>query len=123
MVQRLHQAGQAEGWPAGESLPARLMWGPHTPTDRAAVLDEVVKGVGAGVLSVETGVRMLIDAGYPIDDAQAEIERIQARAFDAAARLADATGDNAAVREYLGLPVAEPDVPALPLVRFTAQES
>ncbi|MFE4960586.1 hypothetical protein ACFRCW_43310 [Streptomyces sp. NPDC056653] len=26
MVQRLHQAGQA--WPAGESLPAKLMWGP-----------------------------------------------------------------------------------------------
>ncbi|WP_405476998.1 hypothetical protein [Streptomyces canus] len=57
MVQRLHQAGQAEGWPAGESFPARLMWGPHTPTDRAAVLDEVIKAVGAGVLSVETGIR------------------------------------------------------------------
>ncbi|MGW8329879.1 hypothetical protein ACWGLE_18485 [Streptomyces sp. NPDC055897] len=87
MVQRLHQAGQAEGWPAGESLPARLMWGPHTPTDRAAVLDEVVKGVGASVLSVETGIRMLIDAGYPIEDTQREIERIEHRAFDAAARL------------------------------------
>ncbi|MFJ2774779.1 hypothetical protein [Streptomyces sp. NPDC087300] len=111
MVQRLHQAGHAEGWPAGESLPARLMWGPHTPTDRAAVLDEVVKGVGAGVLSVETGVRMLIDAGYPIDDAQREIERIQARAFDAAARLADATGDNAAVRAYLRLPEADLEMP------------
>lgn len=116
MVQRLHQAGQAEGWPAGESLSARLVWGPHTPTDRAAVLDEVVKGVGAGVLSVETGIRMLIDTGYPIDDAQAEIERIQARAFDAAARLADATGDNAAVREYLGLPEADREISAVPLL-------
>ncbi|MFI6434484.1 hypothetical protein [Streptomyces sp. NPDC050759] len=115
LVQRLHQAGQAEGWPAGESLPARLMWGPHTPTDRAAVLDEVVKGVGAGVLSVETGIRMITDAGYPIDDAQAEIERIQARAFDAAARLADATGDNAAVRQYLGLPETASDIPQVPL--------
>ncbi|MGW0764450.1 hypothetical protein [Streptomyces sp. NPDC002676] len=115
MVQRLHQAGQAEGWPAGESLPARLMWGPHTPTDRAAVLDEVVKAVGAGVLSVETGIRMLIDAGYPIDDAQAEVERIQSRAFEAAARLADATGDNAAVRQYLGLPAADPEIGSIPL--------
>lgn len=53
---------------------------------------------------METGVRMLQDAGYPIDDAQHEIELIQARAFDAAARLADATADNAAVRAYLGLP-------------------
>ncbi|MEU8034876.1 hypothetical protein AB0C13_41310 [Streptomyces sp. NPDC049099] len=61
----------------------------------------MVKGVGAAVLSVETGIRMLIDAGYPIDDAQVEVERIQSRAFDAAARLADATGDNAVVRAYL----------------------
>lgn len=44
---------------------------------------------------------MLRDAGYPIDDAQHEIELIQVRAFDAAARLADATGDNTAVRTYL----------------------
>ncbi|MFI9149501.1 hypothetical protein [Streptomyces sp. NPDC053367] len=122
MVQRLHQAGQAPDWPAGESQPARLMWGPHTPTDRAAVLDEVVKGVGAGVLSVETGVRMLQDAGYPIDDAQQEIERIQARAFEAAARLADATGDNAAVRAYLGLPEADPELPSTPLIPAGAYE-
>ncbi|MCT9094146.1 hypothetical protein N4G70_35665 [Streptomyces sp. ASQP_92] len=49
MVQRLHQAGHAEGWLAGESLPARLMWGPHIPTDRAAVLD--VGGKGAELVS------------------------------------------------------------------------
>ncbi|MFE0379836.1 hypothetical protein ACFW1M_30725 [Streptomyces inhibens] len=66
--------------------------------------------MAAGVLSVETGVRMLIDAGYPIDDAQTEIERIQA-AFDAAARLANATGDNAAVRAYLGLPNPDRGLP------------
>jgi hypothetical protein len=122
MVQRLHQAGQAEGWPAGESLPARLVWGPHTPTDRAAVLDEVVKGVGAGVLSVETGVRMLQDAGYPVEDAQQEIERIQSHAFEAAARLADATGDNAAVRAYLGLPKADPELPKTPLMPAEARD-
>ncbi|WP_330330262.1 hypothetical protein OHS33_11310 [Streptomyces sp. NBC_00536] len=114
MVQRLHQAGQAQGWPAGESAPAQLAWGPHTPTDRAAIFEEVVNGVGAGVISAETGVRMLQDAGYPIDDAH-EIERIQARAFDAAARLADATGDNAAVRAYLGMPEADSETPQVPL--------
>lgn len=79
MVQRLHQAGQAEGWPAGETLPVRLAFGPHTPTDRSAVLDEVVRGVGAGVLSLETGVRMLQDAGYPIEDAREEVEQITVR--------------------------------------------
>ncbi len=116
MVQRLHQAGQADGWAAGESLPARLMWGPHTPTDRAAVLDEVSKGVTGEILSLETGVRMLMDAGCPINDVQEEIERIEQRAFAAAARLADATGDNAAVRAYLGLPQEDAGIPAVPLV-------
>ncbi|WKV74169.1 hypothetical protein AW27_023285 [Streptomyces sp. PCS3-D2] len=77
-VQRLHQAGQAEGWPAGPTTPVRLVFGPHTPTDRAAVLEEVVRAVGAGLLSLETGVRMLQEAGYPIDDAHAEIDRITA---------------------------------------------
>lgn len=33
-----------------------------------------------------------------------------------AARLADATGDNAVVREYLGLPEADPGVPPVPLI-------
>ncbi|MFE1558908.1 hypothetical protein ACFW6V_28490 [Streptomyces sp. NPDC058734] len=77
-VQRLHQAGQAEGWPAGPATPVRLVFGPHTPTDRSAVLDEVVRAVGAAVLSLETGVRMLQESGYPIDDAHAEIDRIAA---------------------------------------------
>ncbi|WP_432034041.1 hypothetical protein [Streptomyces antibioticus] len=116
MVQRLHQAGHADGWPVGESLLSRLAWGPHTPTDRSAVLDEVVRGFTAGVLSLETSIRMLIDAGYPIDDVQEEAERIQKRAFDAAARLADATGDNDVVRAYLGLPKADSGVPPVPIL-------
>ncbi|KUL23278.1 hypothetical protein [Streptomyces regalis] len=79
MVQRIHQAGRAEGWPTGEPLAARIVFGPHTPTDRTAILDEVVKGVSAGVLSLETGIRMLQDAGYPIEDAREEVSRITAR--------------------------------------------
>ncbi|MFJ9617866.1 hypothetical protein [Streptomyces noursei] len=77
MVQRLYQAGRVEGWPAGESLAARLVWAPHTPTDRAAVLDEVTQAYGAGVLSLETAVAMLMDAGYPIKDAAEEVARIR----------------------------------------------
>jgi hypothetical protein len=92
-----------------------MVWGAHTPTDRTTVLDDVVKGHAAGVFSLETAVRMLQEAGYPIEDVAEEIERIQKRAFDQAARLADATGDNAAVRAYLGLPEADP-LPAVPLV-------
>ncbi|MGW3246532.1 hypothetical protein [Streptomyces sp. NPDC001070] len=58
---------------------------------------------------------MLQEVGYPIDDVAGEVERIQKRSFDLAARHADATGDNAAVREYQGLPEADP-VPTVPLI-------
>ncbi|MFF4802327.1 hypothetical protein ACFY1U_28645 [Streptomyces sp. NPDC001351] len=90
MVQRLYQAGRVEGWPAGESLPTRLAWAPHTPTDRAAVLEEVVSAYGAGVLSLETAVAMLVEAGYPIEDASQEVARIRAKVEqDAAMRAAE----------------------------------
>lgn len=79
-VQRLYQAGRAEGWAAGESFSARLAWASHTPTDRAAVLEEVVKAYGADVISLETAVQMLLDAGYPIEDASREVGRIRAQA-------------------------------------------
>ncbi|MFI0819810.1 hypothetical protein ACH4TX_27085 [Streptomyces sp. NPDC021098] len=91
MVQRLYQAGRAEGWTAGETLPARLVWAPHTPTDRGAVLEEVVTAYGAGVLSLETAVAMLAEAGYPIEDASQEVERIRAKAEqEAGVRMAEA---------------------------------
>ncbi|MET9386991.1 hypothetical protein ABZY09_39755 [Streptomyces sp. NPDC002928] len=121
MVQRLHQAGQV--WPAGESLPARLAWGAHTSTDRTTVLADVTVGYEAGVFSLETAVRMLQEAGYPIEDVAEEIERIQKRAFDQAARLADATGDNGAVREYLRLSPADPGVASVPLIHPTPDAS
>jgi hypothetical protein len=90
MVQRLYQAGRAEGWTAGESLPTRLAWAPHTPTDRAAVLEEVVSAFGAGVLSLETAVAMLMEAGYPIKDASQEVARIRAKVEqEAAMRIAE----------------------------------
>lgn len=60
--------------------------------------------------------RLLQGAGYPIEDIAEETDRIQCRSFDQAARLADATGDNAAVREYLGLPKADPGFPPVPLI-------
>ncbi|MFD3496250.1 hypothetical protein ACFWWB_37775 [Streptomyces sp. NPDC058690] len=56
------------------------------------------------------------DARYSIEDLAEEIDRIQRRSFDQAARLADATGDNAAVRQYLGLPEADPLPTTVPLI-------
>ncbi|WP_431770905.1 hypothetical protein [Streptomyces cucumeris] len=100
MVQRLYQAGRTEGWPAGETLPARLAWAPHTPTDRGAVLEEVVKAHGAGVMSLETAVMMLLEAGYPIKDASQEVERIRAKAEqELEVRIAEAAARRGGVEE------------------------
>ncbi|MGS2592135.1 hypothetical protein [Streptomyces hebeiensis] len=116
-VQRLNLAGQHPDWAGITPLPAELVRGPYTPTDRAAILDQAVKGVEAGVLSLETAVRMLADAGYPVDDIDEEIKRIQSRAFADAKDLADATGSSDAVGDFLGIditPDPEPPVVQLP---------
>nr|BFD88577.1 hypothetical protein StreXyl84_79780 [Streptomyces sp. Xyl84] len=59
---------------------------------------------------------MLQEAGYPVEELAEEIEQPQARAFGQAARLADAADGNSVVREYLGLPDADP-VQQAPLVQ------
>lgn len=112
-VQRLHMAGQHPDWAGVTPLPAQVVFGPYTPTDKAAVLEQVTTGYEAGVLSLETCVRMLQEAGFPIQDLEREIQQIQARQFEKARALADATGDTAAVGAFLGISVrAAPNAPA-----------
>jgi hypothetical protein len=117
--QRLFIAGQHPDWIGVTPQDAELVRGPYTPTDKAAVLEQVTGGVTGGVLSLETGVRMLDDAGFPIEDIEQEIKLIQSRNFAQAKNLADATGDTGAVGDYLGIdlnPDAEPPAVQLPPV-------
>ncbi|MFF4527002.1 hypothetical protein [Streptomyces bluensis] len=116
MVQRLYLAGQHPDWAGVTPQPARLTFGPYTPTDKQAVLEQVALGVKGGIISLETGVKMLIEAGFPIDDAQEEIDRIQSRQFAAARDLADALGNPDEVASFLGRQAPEqPDPPAVQL--------
>ncbi|MFB7649479.1 hypothetical protein ACFC0S_16430 [Streptomyces sp. NPDC056084] len=112
-VQRLYLAGQHPDWVGRKVHPANLVFGAYTPTDRMGVLEEVATAYAARLISLETALRMLAEGGWPIEDVAVEIDRIQARAFDQAAALADATGDAEAVRDYLGMKPADPEkVPA-----------
>lgn len=118
MVQRLHLAGQHPDWAGISVQPAEFVFGPYTPTDKAAVLEQVTTGYngGNGVLSLETAMKMLMEAGFPIDDAADEIERIQSRAFEAARNLADALGNVDEVADFLGRKAPdEPDTPPVVL--------
>lgn len=112
MTQRLYQVN--DKLPAGPTPEADLRFGNYLPTDADAILERVSKGVSSGVLSLETGLRMLVEAGFPIADVAEEILAIQRRDFEGANRLADAVGVIDLVREYLGLPPAPPTAQTAP---------
>ncbi|MGW5689782.1 hypothetical protein ACWEWX_02125 [Streptomyces asiaticus] len=118
-VQRLYLAGQHPDWASVTVQPARITWGPYAPTDKQSILEQVTAGVDK-VFSRETAVRMLAEAGFPIDDVAEEIKRIESRQFEQARALADATGDTEAVGDFLGINVqpdqttATPPTPQLP---------
>ncbi|MEV6146422.1 hypothetical protein [Streptomyces sp. NPDC051992] len=119
-VQRLFIAGQHPDWAGVTPLPAKLVRGPYTPTDKAAILEQVTTAYQAKVISLETAIRMLAEAGWPIEDAEKEIEQIQARSFEQARLLADALGNPDEVAKFLGRQAPEtpqappPNLPAVP---------
>jgi hypothetical protein len=111
-VQRLFQAGQHPDWIGLPVLPAKLTRGAYTPTDKAAVLEEVTKARTAGVISLETAIRRLQEIGWPIEDAEDEIRRIDARSFEEARLLADALNNAEEVAKFLGREAPEqPETP------------
>lgn len=119
-VQRLHLAGQHPDWVGLPVLPAKLMRGAYTPTDKAAVLEEVVKAREAKLISLETAIRRLMDMGWPIEDAEEEIKRIDARSFEDARMLADALNNPDETAKFLGREA--PDVPETPAVILPGTE-
>lgn len=100
----------------GAVFPARIEFGSFLPADKQSAVDQITALLGAHAISTTTAVGIMIEAGFPIDDATSEVERIHAEAFTQAAELLAATGDEAAVRVYLGLePAGRPSLtPPLP---------
>jgi hypothetical protein len=123
-VQRLHMAGQHPDWDGVTPLPAQLVFGPYTPTDKAAVLEQVATGVEKHILSLETAITMLMEAGFPIEDAAEEIQRIESRSFESARLLADALGNPDEVAAFLGREAPdEPEAPAVQLPAVPADDA
>lgn len=119
MVQRLYKAAQHPDW-TGPVVDTQLVWGTYKPTDKASVLEMVRGAVKDDVMSLETAIRMLVEAGYPIDDVGEEIQRIQSRQFEKARALADATGSTEAVGEFLGIDITPDPAPPAPVLPPTA---
>jgi hypothetical protein len=127
MLKFAWRMAKAAGWPGVPEawFPAKVEFGSYLPQDTSAAVDIVQKLLQSDppAISVETAVRILINAGLPIDNALDEVGRITGRDFAGAVALLDATGDEDAVFDYLGRdkpvnlarpnpPVAEaPEVP------------
>lgn len=82
-----------------------IQFGSFLPADKKEVMDLVVAALNSKTpaISLGTALRMLQDAGIPIEDVQDELLRIQSTDFGGAAELVGATGDPQDARDYLGL--------------------
>jgi len=83
-------------------LQSTYQFGSYLPSDQAGTVTMVTGLLNAGAISIQTAVQMLMNGGFPIDDAVKEVERIQHQDFDGAGKLLDATADAQAVFDYLG---------------------
>lgn len=106
---RMALAGQAPDVPTEWIPGTRLELGSFLPQDQAAAVTTVQTLITAHAISLESAVQILVSAGFHIEDAAAEVERIQSRDFEGANKLLDATADEDAVFDYLGR-----DKPATP---------
>lgn len=105
---------QAHGLlPAGPTPKATVSLGSFLPADKTAAVDRLSKLLPVHGVSVRTAVQELIEVGFPIDDAEAEVDRILAEWGQLAVEAVEATGDVAAGRKILGLDgLTVPAVPA-----------
>ena len=115
---RIALAGQMTDVPP-EWIHTEIVMGSFLPQDMTEAIDLVTKGLSAKAISLETAVTMLVEAGFPIKDAFAEVEKIQSRDFEGASELLGALGSKELVADYLGRelpkePAPAPVPPALP---------
>jgi len=101
----------SDGQLKGKLYEADLHFGSFLPADRQETATIVQTLLQSKAISTETGIRMLVEAGFPIEDALEELDNIHAENFAAANELLDATGNADAVGKYLGVkvdPLLEP---------------
>jgi hypothetical protein len=120
-VQRLAQAGNV--LPSGENPRARLAFGSYLPTDRAAVVEETTKLLQGKAISTQTAVQGLVSAGFAIEDARGEVDRIHGENGAAAKDIADATGSEQAAADFLGIEVKAPETPEAPTIELPGTEA
>lgn len=90
--------------------PCSLQFGRFLPSDRQEVSEIVREGITAHSMSLETAVALMIEAGYPIEDALLEVQLILSQNFEGAKAALEASADLDFARSLLGLPPATEDL-------------
>lgn len=112
-VQRFFQLGGV--FDPGPDYPASLALGSYLPSDRGAAASQVAALIGANAISRQAGIGLLVDAGFGIDDAAHELDRIKADNPAGAYQVAEATGSEELAADWLGLDL--PEKPPAPTIQ------
>jgi len=88
-----------------EVFDANLVFGSFLPADKqeASTLVTQLLRQDRPLISLQTALELLVNAGVPIDDIQREIQRINSEDLNGSLTLLDATGDSGLVFQRLGL--------------------
>ncbi len=113
-VWRMSIANGVEGTPP-EWIPSRINFGTYMPSDTQAIVSQIVNLLEKKAIGRPTAIRLLMDAGLDIEDAQAEVDSVAQTDFEGAKDLADATGSEPAAAEYLQIKLPESPPPPPPV--------
>lgn len=91
-------------------IPTHIKYGSYLPSDRQEIATIIQQLIQNHAISLETAVQLMIQANYPVDDLQKEVERIQNRDYEGASKALDASGDIDFARKLLGLPPLPADL-------------
>jgi hypothetical protein len=86
-------------WPEITFIPGQFI-----PADLETAIASITAAYQAKLISLETAIQMMIEAGVPIESIEQEIQDIQSRDFGSAAALGLAVEDVGAAAEFLGRP-------------------
>lgn len=112
-----YRMAQSYGWATPGPAPApTVTLGASLPSDLASAVQLVTDLLPAGGISTSTAVRVLIEAGLPIADAEKEVQLIRTEQTKQAVEVFEATGNAAAAAERLGI---APVVPVTPPAQVT----
>lgn len=86
---------------------AHVAFGSHLPSDLSSTVAHVSALLQAKGISRASGLRLLVESGLDLDDAQRELDRIRSEDTTGALDIANATGSAGTAAKYLGVEIIE----------------